>query len=527
MKKILAVVLILSMVLSCTAAFAAERLEGIYTGDPIAEGQYPVDGNVKLKYWMPINKSAVTFISNYDENPAYALMQEVTGVDVEFIHPAVGQAKEDFQLLTLGGNLPDIIQIDDASWYEGGVEQMYEDGLIIDLTPYLEEYAPQYLKVINDNEDVARQVYRGEDGQVFGFYKVSYGDALPWCRIDIRKDWLDEAGMTEPMTIAEYEAWFDWILANKPGVTPFFMDFSSADQLNNVMGAFDLLPTWYVGEDGNVHYYANEAAFKDFLTLMSEWYAKGYISRDFVSLTGTEADALFDSDRLACYCGSNNCYARTLNLDMEISVAPYLRKEADSKLHNQISDNPVGGYISVVTTACKNPEAAIAMLNYAYTFEGSITYNWGIEGLTYEWGEDGFPHYTEYVSNNPDGKTTGNISYCDRIHLGSKLTWGDNICGPGMTTNPGQKAWREMWLDDENVDNAYRLPPITLTADETSDRNDIMSQIDSIVSETMLKMITGVEPLDNFDAFVEKINTYGMNDAIAITQGAYDRYMGK
>lgn len=526
MKKIIAIILTLTLLMSVSAGLAAEKLEGIYTGEHIAEGQYPVAGNPSLTYWMPINKSAIAFISNYDENPCYAKMQEVTGVDAQFIHPAVGQAKQDFQLLTVSGSLPDIIQIDSASWYDGGVEAMYEDGLIIDLTPYLEAYAPQYLKVINDNDDVKRQVYRGEDGQVFGFYKIGYGDVLPWCRIDIRKDWLDEAGMTEPKTIAEYEAWFDWILANKPGVTPFYMDFTNADQLNNLLGAFDMLPTWYLGEDGAVHYFANEPAFRDFLALMAQWYEKGYISRDFVSLTGTEADALFDSDRLACYAGSNNCYTRTLNLNMTISVAPYMRREADSKLHNQIADNPVGGYISVVTTSCKNPEAAVAMLNYAYTFEGSVVFNWGTEGITFEWGDDGMPHYTEYVSHNPDGKTTGNISYCDRVHLGSKLTWSDNVTGPGMTTNPGQKAWRELWLDDANVDAAYRLPPITLNAEETSGRNEIMAEVTTAVNEFMFKCITGVESLDNFNTYVAKVERMGLNDAIAYTQAAYDRYMG-
>lgn len=71
MKKTLAFVLALALLLACSSAFAVEKLEGLYTGDHIAEGQYPIEGNVTLSYWMPINKSAVAFISNYDENPAY------------------------------------------------------------------------------------------------------------------------------------------------------------------------------------------------------------------------------------------------------------------------------------------------------------------------------------------------------------------------------------------------------------------------------------------------------------------------
>lgn len=48
MKKNLAFVLALALLLACSSAFAVEKLEGLYTGDHIAEGQYPIEGNVTL-----------------------------------------------------------------------------------------------------------------------------------------------------------------------------------------------------------------------------------------------------------------------------------------------------------------------------------------------------------------------------------------------------------------------------------------------------------------------------------------------
>ena len=66
---------------------------------------------------------------------------------------------------------------------------------------------------------------------------------MPYVRFNVNKDWLDEFGMTEPKTIAEYEAFFQAVLDNKPGVVPLFISRKSAEQINLLMGAFDMLTT--------------------------------------------------------------------------------------------------------------------------------------------------------------------------------------------------------------------------------------------------------------------------------------------
>lgn len=87
------------------------------------EGQYPIkQEGVKLTYWMPMNPGAANFISSYDENPAYQAVQENTGVDIEFIHPAAGTEKESLQLLMASGELPDLIQLQREDWYAGGLK---------------------------------------------------------------------------------------------------------------------------------------------------------------------------------------------------------------------------------------------------------------------------------------------------------------------------------------------------------------------------------------------------------------------
>ena len=44
-----------------------------------------------------------------------------------------------------------------------------------------------------------------------------------------------------------------------------------------------------------VGYWANAAQYKDFLTLLHSWYEKGYLMKDFASMTQSEAQAMFDA----------------------------------------------------------------------------------------------------------------------------------------------------------------------------------------------------------------------------------------
>jgi len=538
MKKLIALVLVL--MLFVPAAFAAptyeEALPGYYKPPVMNEGQYPIKGeNLKLTYWMPINSGAAQFISSYEDNPAYQLIQENTGVDIEFIHPAAGTDKESFQLL-FGQELPDMILFNNGNWYTGDLAAMYEDGIIIDLMPYLEQYAPQYKEIVDSNELCQAQAYA--DGKALGFYKMTYADKIPYIRVNINKDWMTEAGLAkEPQTIAEYEQYFQWILDNKEGVAPFHFNPATASAMNcNVLtGAFDFLKDWYVTkEDPNkVAYWANSPQLKDFLTLMNEWYTKGYISKDFLSESGSEVQAKFDAGKVGAVIDSVDATMSRLYATeghFTLTNCPYLTKEPGQILGSNLAATPIGDggeWVTVVTTACKQPEIAVQYLNYCYTYEGSIIPNFGVEGEAFFWGEDNNPVGTDLIKNNPRGMTISDAFYAIKIHFGAKYCYPDDITYLPLLDDQMATQIRTKWNGLGTEDNYLQLAPIKLTAEEAAERANLMSQVDTYAKEMMIKFITGAEPLDNFDAYVESVNNYGLLDAIEITQAALNRFFGR
>lgn len=527
-KRILALTLALLLFTGATAL--GEQLPGYYKPPVMNEGQYPIQGeNLKLTYWMPINDGAAKFISSYEENPAYQKVQENTGVDIEFIHPAAGTATEAFDLMLASGELPDLIQVQTGSWYNGDLQALYDDGAIIDLAPYLEKYAPQYLEVINKDETAQRQIVH--DGKVFGFYKITYADAMPYVRINTNKDWLDEFGMSEPKTIAEYEAYFQAVLDKKPGTTPLFLGMSSAESVNLFAGAYDMLYSWYLDPDGKTaRYYANQPQYKEFLSLMHSWYEKGYLSKDFASLTLQEAQAMFDAGQIAALADSVDLTFNRVGDKFTVTNFPYMRKEADSVLGSNLASWPVdmnNQWVTVITSACKNVEAAIQYLNYGYTYEGSLYFSFGVEGEAWSWGDNGLPQFTELILKNPQGMTISNVSYAVKIHFGSRYCYPDAIGHPGVASNQAALKVRTQWMGDANEQSFLQLPPISLTTDESTKRTEIMTQVNTYANEMMLKFITGAESLDHFDAYVKEVESLGLLDALAITQGALDRFLSE
>lgn len=531
MKRIVALFLMLLLLCNAFAVFAEEeKFPGYYTPPHMTEDQYPLDEEVTLSYWMYMNAPAPIYISSYAENAGYIQAQKDTGVNLEFLHPTIGAEKESFDLMLNSGKLPDMIQLWDKDLYPGGLEAMYEDGIIVDLTPYLDELAPQYKEVIEHNKLGYLQTH--SDDKVLGFWKITYADKIPYVRFNANKDWLDEAGMKEPKTVEEYEAFFDWVLANKPGVTPLFFGMTVDQQMNLTMGNFDMLYDWYLDrEDGKtVRHWANSEQYKDWLTLMNRWYDKGYFSRDFMSLTMSEVQAMFDAGKIACYSDSVDATFSRLRGVFNVTNFPYMRPTEDYVLGSNLAANPVGDggdFVTVITTSCEDVEAAIRYLNYGYTFEGAMPFNFGVEGMSWNWGDDGFPKFTDLMINNPDGLDLAAVCYILKTHFASRYCYPDDIAIPPSDAENTAMKIRTLWIDDKNEQNFLQIPPISLTAEETEERSDIMIQVETFAMEKMIQFITGAESLDNFDDYIAEVEDLGLNRAIEITQNAVDRFQAE
>ena len=210
--------------------------------------------------------------------------------------------------------------------------------------------------------------------------------------------------------------------------------------------------------------------------------------------------------------------------DLEGTMYPAMKKGQIAEYSSLSSQVNKTGMVAI-SKNCKNIELAARFLDYGYTTDGHNVLNFGIEGESYNWIEkDGekFPQYTDLILNNPDGLTISNMIalYCRAGHVNIPMIQDVNYIKQYYQLDQ-QKNAQKLWVQT-NMNN-HLLPIIYLNPDETDEDSNIMSSVKTYIDEMSLKFIVGTESLDNFEAYIAKLEELGLNKAIKSRQEAYNR----
>lgn len=489
----------------------------------LAEVTYPLDPPMSLSWWMPLNAGAAKYITSYDENTAYAQMEKDTGVDIQWIHPAVGQVQEQFNMMLVSGQLPDLIS--GAKRYAGGEFQGMRDGVFVNLTEYLPTYAPDYWALIQSDEEFRRCVTDSE-GNIAAFCAYKEAGDPPSTRLIVHKSVMDQLGAEVPETVADWDALFEGMKGL--GITPYLLESNGLSKI--FMGAFGTYPGFYVNLDKQVTFGYVTEEFRAYLTQMHEWYEKDYICKDFTSIDTVTMQTMFDAGDLGCVTDAIVAtYNRAQRQGSVILSTPYPRLKEGDVLHwldeNVSPRQDFDECTTVISTSCKNIEAAVSLLNYAYTGKGIELLNWGVEGLNWDW-VDGKRVYNDLMLNN-EVYSTDEASFIYKAHMATKYTQAATTCHANLLKSPESLAIRFQYTDDPNMDSAFFAPSFDLSEEEAMRKSEIMPNVNTYVREMVLKFIVGAEPLENFDAFVDTVNGMGLPEVLDMMQRGYERYMSK
>ena len=496
--------------------------------EPISE--YPIKSEkpITLTYWVPLPGPVSKYISNFSESPAYQQMEKDTGVHIEFIHPAIGQEAEQFNLMMASGKLPDIIA--DPALYKGGEFQAMDDGVILDLTDLIPVYAPDYYKYIKSNKQFALEV-SDANGRIPCVYSYKIPGDTPYRRIMFRQDVLDQIGEKVPQNLDDYERIFQKM--KDLGMAPYMLNKQGYEEQFACL--FDTyvsdMGLWYKDLEGKVHYGPNEPGFKDYLSLLHKWYAAGYISKDFASASASEAQKMFDAKQVGMIVDAVVAtYNRNMVQGYTATSTPYPRLYPGQKLHYERNDASFKMLqvqtFAAISKDCKNPEIALRVLNYGYTEKGAELLNWGVQGLNWDY-VDGKRTYNDLMLKNPK-MGTEEASYFYKMHFAPKLNYPDVEVHANLLKSPGSLEIRKRYGNDPNMDSAWILPPLQQTTEEMNRLTKITTDVDTYVGEMTLQFIIGTASLEkDYDSFKKTIESMGINEAIAIKQAAYDRYVSK
>lgn len=381
---------------------------------PTAE-TYPLKTDVKLTVWMELHNNIAAIAKNMGETLYAQELSKRTGVEVEYLHPAAGQAKEAFSIMIASGNQPDIIEY---NWlkYPGGPNSAIANGLILNLNEVYDKYAPNVKNFLKDNPEIDKMTKTDEGNYyVFPFIREDESLLVTFGPV-VRKDWLDELGLGVPETLDDWYVMLKAFKEKKNATSPLTAVVKRDDDRNVnftemiklFAGGTESYQDFYI-DNGKIKYGPTEPNRKAFFELMAKWFAEDLIDKNFATTDNKAQDANITSGKSGATAGSGGSglgkwMAAMKDKDPKYNLVavpfPAATKGGTAKFGVRSLEYPGPG-CAAITAASKNVEIAARFLDYVYGDEGHMLVNFGIEGESYKL-DNGYPRYADIIMKNPD-----------------------------------------------------------------------------------------------------------------------------
>lgn len=506
-----------------TGCSGGQNAQTAVTGDIT----FPLEETVTLDYWMPLDTNVSKITSTMADTELYQELEERTNVKINFLHPPLGQHTEQFNLMVASNEMPDIFEYD-MTLYKGGAQKALDDDIIISLNDKLAQYAPNLSKVLQENPEWDKNV-KTDDGTYFTFPFIRGDERLRvYAGPMLRKDWLDDLGLSVPETVDEWETVLTAFKDQKGATAPFSFRLEQFKTHELLAGAYGVGHEMYLDDNGQVQYGPIMDGYKSYLETMKRWFDNGLIDRDFASNDSSMVTTKLMTGKAGATTGGaggtmgtllNSMAATDPNFDLVAAPYPTLNKGEKAML-GQL--DPSAGQNAFISTNCENVEVAMKFLDYGYGEEGNMLFNYGIEGESYTM-QDGKAVYTDNILHNSEGLSVASAmgNYIRATYNGPFVQ--DYGYIEQYSSLPQQQDAFAKWIDTDAGSHTIPLA-ISLTPEESERYAKIMTDVETYVGEMYLKFVLGSESLDNFDTYVQNIKNMGIDEAIQIQQAAVDRY---
>ncbi|NTV90544.1 MAG: extracellular solute-binding protein [Clostridiales bacterium] len=487
-----------------------------------------------LSYWFGWNPQVDAYMKSFDENPTYQELEKRTNVHIDFTLVPGGQQQEKFNLAVASSDYPEMI-IGIGSLYAGGLDKAVSDGVVVKLNDYIDKFAPNYKKIINEN-DQNRKTVTTDSGNITQF--VSYGQNVAGQDNGpvVRKDWLDSLGLKAPVT---YEDYYNMLKAFKEktgGTGPYLMSADINPRYDSLAAGYGVsvqnatrpwLMTPFYQVDGKVKFGYVEEGYKEYITMLAKWYSEGLIYQDYLKNNGPVPleQPIYNNQVGLWYTDQgliSDYKTKAVDPNFEAVAITDAVKNAGDVTHLGKDLTPMQSMGICITDKCKNVELAVKWNDYLYTEEGSLLANYGVEGTSCKI-VDGKPQFTEIITKNPEGMPAKLAVFKYAMEQGGYI---NDASKYNSIYNPVDMEAAAVW--STNKDYSWNIPStVSLSADEASEFTNIIMDILTYSSEMTNKFITGKEPMSKFDDFVKQMHTMGIDKCIALEQAAYDRYIAR
>ena len=486
-----------------------------------------VDSKLDLDTWVVTDGN---FRGNdYNEKVSFQKMEELTNIHINWVQGSGVDGVEAFNLLMVSGQLPDMVAYS-AMNVEG--PKYGQQGAFVELSQYIDEYAPNFKKILEEYPEVKKLVSTA-DGKIYHFPQLNLHEYnLVQMFPMIRQDWLDKLDLQAPTTIDE---WYNVLKAFKTGDPN---GNGQADEIPYVTNNFQTLVRTFAPafgtdwefylDNGQVKFGPYEQRYKETLQWFNKLYSEDLLDANYL-VDSTDFKQLTEkvvTDRSGAWAGWSGSYMRSFtDLMKDHPTFELVGLQAPTGPHGDKRFGyhawPVGVHGVAISAQSDNIIEAIKWLDFQYSEEGIILNNFGVEGVSYDL-VDGYPKFNDVVFNNPNG-------------LNSTESLLSFTIGGGMWATVADERYLEQYDIPSAADAKFRvgqdidfdkaMPPLTLTEAQNEKVISLLADIRTFRDEYANAYVMGNRSFDNYDSeFIGQLQKMKIEEVIAVYQEAYDLY---
>lgn len=479
-----------------------------------------------------------TYVDWIKELKWYDVAEERTGIHVDYISgpEEAADVYSEVDQRVISGDLPDAVMTKLAQTSVYGPQ-----GVFADLAPYIEKYAPNLQKYIDDNPDY-KALVSDADGHIYGLCKETpiFADLIGY-----RADHFKAAGIDPDsiVTIDDFTKALETLKAyygkDNPNYYPltgrdtairFASWFGAASNISSTESNGIYINGHY--KDGSIDI-MSDGAYK-MVETMKKWYDEGLIQPEWVAGTFSEADweaamlngngsVFYDYYNRAEWFMENGGPGNDPNYQM--GVLNFIKDDNGNPQKMTVSMKYNDECVTAVNANCSEDKikTILTFIDYFYTEEGEILANYGVEGESFKTDANGGKEFiVDYQTEEatPAGEKrwsflSDRFTVCKPVDNEAFFKWN----APLIAEATGRL------FTDENLGTSYVL---RFTDDQSKEITNLLASVYDAQMSGITQFIDGTRELtpDNWAAFQQEMNDMGLSRIEEIQLAAYQAMYG-
>lgn len=463
----------------------------------------PFETKLKISMFNQGTFNAAAPIPPREEDIQRQMLEKAVNIDLEMMIPQSGQATTKLNTLIAGGDIPDLIFLKSRA----DLAQYYDQGVLADLTPYLDQFPELQKRFSNDSWEAMS--YQGKTIGVPGYDNVN-GISRSFF---IRNDWLKKLNMEVPTTPDELFEVMKAFTEKDPdgnGKNDTYGFIGGMNKEGNLQTyGFDSL-MWMFGvnppsaidvKDNEPVFLYTDPKMKEALAYINKMMEAKVVDPDWVTMNTPD---LLDQKLFKGKVGFMIRDARRLEPDYQqkmkeisgevpewIVIPPMIGPYGDQIVERKSFQ---GNSWAISKKADKDKIIRIlSMLNYLFTDkEAYPNFAYGIKGIHWDL---------------VDGKIKNKTSELSK-EMKEKYLWVDHYRMPRRGDDAEYFSFQNPKTAEAFKNNQKYVAPTLPGNLLTEDPNDTLAaDRQRFINESLVKFMTGKDPLSNWDNFLNTLDT--------------------